>query len=249
MLGPPLPRSQENQHGFPCYLSHFATVRVQERGFSLHELLMPSLICFTHSYVFQILIITVFMLITSTALGARIHTHIHQLPSLKKKKKVTPKSLGHFAALVSAGQVHTRRLRGATQCQSCPRLPGDAPRARPDPASSPLPCRSAGSQCPQGTHRDSLPWLPRRDLPTDAPTAALKPDMQGRGGPDSQGMQVHNSPHSPSVKQPRQDVPFAGTESSDGSYRLKLPVNIYHAFAKALGAQPNFNHQIDIVAE
>lgn len=86
MLGPPLPRSQENQHGFPCYLSHFATVRVQERGFSLHELLMPSLICFTHSYVFQILIITVFMLITSTALGARIHTHIHQLPSLKKKK-------------------------------------------------------------------------------------------------------------------------------------------------------------------
>lgn len=73
--------------------------------------------------------------------------------------------------------------------------------------------------------------------------------MQGRGGPDSQGMQVHNSPHSPSVKQPRQDVPFAGTESSDGSYRLKLPVNIYHAFAKALGAQPNFNHQIDIVAE
>lgn len=64
-----------------------------------------------------------------------------------------------------------------------------------------------------------------------------------------QGIQGHNSSRSPSAEGLRQDIPSAGTESSDGSYRLKLPVNIYRAFGKALGAQPNFNHQTDIVAD
>lgn len=88
MLSPPLLCSQGTQHCFPHFPSRFATLRVQEKGFfSLCELLMPSLIWFTHRHVFQVRIITVFMLITSTALSARIHTHIHQLSSLLKKKK------------------------------------------------------------------------------------------------------------------------------------------------------------------
>ena len=66
---------------FPAPSSRFAAVQVQENGFSLRELLMPSLIWFTHRHVFQVLIITVFMLITSPALSARIHILIHQLPS------------------------------------------------------------------------------------------------------------------------------------------------------------------------
>lgn len=62
-------------------------------------------------------------------------------------------------------------------------------------------------------------------------------------------IQGHNGSHSPSLEGLRRDIPSAGTERSDGSYRLKVPVNIYRAFGKALGAQPNFNHQTDIVAE
>jgi len=81
----------------------------------------------------------------------------------------------------------------------CPRLPGDALAAGPDPVSPVL----------------QQHWLV---VPSG----------------DTQGQRV---------------PPFAWTELFDGSYRLKLPVNIYRAFAKALGAQPNFNCQTDIVAE
>lgn len=170
MLGPPLPRSQENQHGFPCYLSHFATVRVQERGFSLHELLMPSLIWFTHSYVFQILIITVFMLITSTALGARIHTHIHQLPSLKKKKKSHTQVT---RALCSAGIGRAGAHTQAARCNPVPKLP------------------QAPWGCPKSTSRSSLlsSALPQRWLPVPSGNTQGQPALATTQRPP------HRCPH------------------------------------------------------
>lgn len=45
MLGSLLPWTKG---AFLCHPSHFTTVQAQEKGFPLHELLLPSLICFTH---------------------------------------------------------------------------------------------------------------------------------------------------------------------------------------------------------
>lgn len=86
-------------------------------------------------HVFQVLIITVFMLITSTAPSAKFHTHKHQLPSLFFKSEVTAQSLGHSA-------VQGRCRHRACVVQPCagaaPRSPGMSPRAGPEPDSSAL---------------------------------------------------------------------------------------------------------------
>lgn len=42
------PFAATDKCAFLCFPAHFTTVQAQEKGFPLHELLLPSLICFTH---------------------------------------------------------------------------------------------------------------------------------------------------------------------------------------------------------
>lgn len=140
----------------------------------------------------------------------------------------------------------------AARCNPVPNL-SRAPWGCPEQTAGPDPVSSArqrhwltmSSGNTQGQRQPALATMQRvpHRHPRHSPEAR---HARGREWDSQEGHRVCNNTHPPSVKGPRRDIPFAGTESSDGSYSLKLPVNIYHAFAKA---QPNFNHQIDIVLE
>lgn len=71
------------KRAFLCYPSHFPTVQASSFTSCYCQVSFALLI----RHVFQVLIITVFMLITSTAPSAKFHTHKHQLPSLFLKAK------------------------------------------------------------------------------------------------------------------------------------------------------------------
>lgn len=115
-------------------------------------------------HVFQVLIITVFVLITSTAPGAKFHTHKHQLPSLFSKVK---------SQLSRWGTPQCRSWQGRCRHRACtvhpvPELPQD-PWGRPQERcqkQSPLPRRGlAGSAL-----RDSMQRCPHRH-----PTGCMAP--------------------------------------------------------------------------
>lgn len=126
-------------------------------------------------HVFQVLIITVFMLITSAAPSAKFHTHKHQLPSLFFLKRSHNSVTG---ALRSAGLGRAGAGTEPAWCNpgperpqdpwGCPRIHGDVPKGS---ARSSLLCPAAGLagsalRGHTGTRRDSS-RLPCRDVPTD----------------------------------------------------------------------------------
>lgn len=204
VLGPLLPWTKRV---FLCYPSHFTAVQLRRKASPFTHCYCQVSFALLIRHVFQVLIITVFMLITSTAPSAKFHTHKHQLPSLFLKAK---SQLSHW------GTRQRWSRQGRCRHRACMVQP------------------HAGA-VPKSQNQSPLPWLPCRNVP-----------QTPQGLYDTQeGAEPTAAPASFWKKGSKWNNPSAGARPSDGRDGLKLPVNIYRAFAKALRAQPNFNHEID----
>lgn len=143
-----MPFSASHPTSLPC--------RLRRKAFPLMSCYCQVSFALLIRHVFQVLIITVFMLITSTAPSAKFHTHKHQLPSLFLKAK---SQLSHW------GTQQCRSQQGRCRHGACVVQPraGAAPRAAPEPGSSAL------QQCwlavlsgdRQGQQQAALPTMQR----------------------------------------------------------------------------------------
>lgn len=156
MLGPLLPWTKR---AFLCYPSHFPTVQASSFTSCYCQVSFALLI----RHVFQVLIITVFMLITSTAPSAKFHTHKHQLPSLFLKAK---SQLSHWGTQQCWSRQGRCRHRASVVQPHAGSLLQDLWGCPQEPQ----PVSSALQQCwltELSGDSSRLPWLPCRDVPTD----------------------------------------------------------------------------------
>lgn len=114
-------------------------------------------------HVFQVLIITVFMLITSTAPSAKFHTHKHQLPSLFLKTKSQLSHWGTQQCRSRQGRCRHKACMVQSRAGAAPGSLGMPPRAGPETVSSALQqhCLAVPSGDTQGQQQAALPTMQR----------------------------------------------------------------------------------------